>query len=371
MFTGVAATLTIPPHIGGCLKPAVDHAQAGRVAQSIECVAAAAVADIQQHQQAFLADAAHARVLCDLYAELFALAGLKPAASPHSATPPSGARPLRVLYLVSSLVDGQAASANIARFCRLHDPSRFVAHVLCVEEFTRRTPTLNFLEYPDSPSSRVGDKTIATLPLGSLTLLEPAGDLLAGARAAIAASRALAPDVAVFVASPACPVQAACAFARIAPRQVNMNIGVPLPLSGIDEIVYNSPRRWAQDRAFLTARGIASRSVETSGGDASAGVHARAESRVDLGLPSDALALVSAGNRLPQRLLAGSFVRDLDAFLSSHPHAWWVGVGPGDFAPIRAALGPGLARVITPGPRADIRPIVKACDIYLNEYPEG
>ena len=364
----MALANSIPPHVGGCLKPALVHAQAGRLAQGIECVAAAAVADIQQHQQVFLSDAANAAILCDLYAQLFAGAGIKPVKH-HPARTPGGR--VRLLYVVSSLVEGQAASANIARFCTLHDAARFECRVLCVEEFTRRSPALTFLDYPDAPSSRIGAGVIASLPPGACTVLEPIGDLLAGAHGAIGAARALSPDVAVFVASPACPIQAACAFARVAPRQVNMNIGVPLPIAGIDEIVYNNPRRWHQDRAFLASCGIDSRSVETSGGDARAGVHTTPRARAALGLPADAFALVTAGNRLPQRLAAGTFIRDLALFLDSHPRAWWVGVGPGDFSPIRAALSGAASRVVTPGPAPDIRPIVKACDVYVNEYPEG
>ncbi|MBI1190701.1 MAG: glycosyltransferase [Tepidisphaera sp.] len=361
------APVQFPPHIGGCLKPAIAHAQAGRLGLALECVAAAAVADIQHHQQTFLSDASRAALLCDLYAELFSMAGITPhAALAGAAIAPS--QPLRLLYIVSSLVDGQAASANIARLCQLHHPARFDPHILCVEEFTQRRPALGFLKYPDAPSARVGAKVIASLPSGSLTLLEPTGDLLAGAREAIAAARSLRPQIAVFVGSPACPVQAACAFARVAPRQINMNIGVPLPVRGIDHIVYNSPRRQAQDQPHLAPRNIASSSVETSGGDARAGLAAIPEPRGPLGVPADALLLVSAGNRLPQRMLAGSFASDLAAFLASRPDVWWVGVGPGDFTDVLRLLGP---RAVAAGPRADIRGVVKAADIYLNEYPEG
>lgn len=356
-----------PPHIGGCLKPALAHAQAGRLAQAIECVAAGAVADIQHHQQAFLRDAAHAGVLCDLYAEILLMAGITPHAA-LAGVQHDASEPVRLLYVVSSMVDGQAASANIARFCRLHAPRRFDTHILCVEEFTQRAPALGFLKYPDAPSSRVGASVIASLPPATLTLLEPVGDLLAAARQAIIAGRALQPHVAVFVGSPACPVQAACAFARIAPRQINMNIGVPLPMRGIDQIIYNSPRRWARDRDDLAARGIVSSTVQTSGGDARAGLATIPEPREKLGVPADALLLVTAGNRLPQRMLAGDFAADLASFLNRHPSAWWLGVGPGDFTGALRVLGP---RAVAIGPRADIRPVLKAADVYLNEYPEG
>lgn len=338
------------------------------MAQSLECIAAGAVADIQQHQQHFLAHASNAAIVCDLYAQLFAGCGLSPAGR---FAPRDPSRPLRLLYVVSSLVDGQAASANIARFCTLHDPGRIAPHVLCVEEFTRREPPLGFLQYPEAPSVQVGRGVIDRLPAGALTMLSARGDLLAGAREAIGAARELGADVAVFVGSPACPVQAGCAFARVAPRQINMNIGVPLPMPGIDTIIYNSPRRWLEDRSFLASRQIGSSSVETSGGDARAGLTTLPRSRESLNVPADALALVSAGNRLPARLLAGSFLVDLATFLGAHPRARWILIGPGDFAPVLERMGPLAQRVITLGPVADIRPVVKACDIFLNEYPEG
>jgi len=97
---------------------------------------------------------------------------------------------------------------------------------------------------------------------------------------------------------------------------------------------------------------------------------------------------VSAANNLPGRMLRTTFAADLARFLAREPDVWWVGIGAGDFAPVqsamrRAVLALGaegetaatpedvLRRVRLLGPMSDIRPAIKACDVLLNEYPEG
>ena len=47
----VIGGMTIPDHVGACLKRALACAGAGDVAGALEAVAAAGVSDIQQHQQ--------------------------------------------------------------------------------------------------------------------------------------------------------------------------------------------------------------------------------------------------------------------------------------------------------------------------------
>jgi glycosyltransferase involved in cell wall biosynthesis len=80
-----------------------------------------------------------------------------------------------------------------------------------------------------------------------------------------------------------------------------------------------------------------------------------------------------AGNKLSYRLPAGEFLTHLGDFLQQHPKAYFLAMGRGD---LNKTLDPlkerGLGdRCLTVGPNPNIRPVLKAIDIFLNEYPEG
>jgi len=85
--------------------------------------------------------------------------------------------------------------------------------------------------------------------------------------------------------------------------------------------------------------------------------------REALGLPQDALVLVSVGFRL-QSEICGAWAARMEAFLETHPRAMWLLVGSG------AQLPPALANVSTRiralAPRRDVRAVCRACDIYVN-----
>ncbi len=383
--------IRMPEAVAQWLGVAQRHLEARRADLAIEHLAGAAVVDIQQHQQTFLAGAFEAAFLADLYAKAFDIAGLT-AASPRQ--PPLRVRsiprrPLRVLYVIGSLAQGQAASANIARLIQSHPPSQFDPALLVVEEMTARTPPRAALKFPSAPSQSAGGELIAQVKNSlqdpaRLHILSTNGTYLDAASAAIHHARGLAPDLAVFVASPASPIQAAMAYAGVAPAQVNMCIGVPLPIRGIDAIIYNNPRRQRNDEPWLLHRGIRVLGVETSGGDAASGAAVTPTPRAALSIPDDAVALASAANALPQRTLRTTFAADLARFLARHQRAWWLAIGAGDFTPVLHAIhlaathlaGPSagydvVRRVRLLGPLQDIRPALKACDILLNEYPEG
>lgn len=75
-------------------------------------------------------------------------------------------------------------------------------------------------------------------------------------------------------------------------------------------------------------------------------------------------------------MLAGHFAKHLGAYLRDHATVWWIGVGPGESEPvldvIRNSGGEDAARrCVFVGAHGDVRRVVKACDVFLNEYPEG
>ncbi|CAG0995707.1 hypothetical protein PHYC_02547 [Phycisphaerales bacterium] len=363
--------------VGGCLKAALGHLAAGRAEKAVEAIAAAAIADIQQHQQTFLAGAPEAAFLGDLYQEAFKLAGVR-GTRPRT-RPAAPLSPRRVVYVLSSVVEGQAASANVLRFLTLHNRAEFDPVIVVVEENTRREPPLTFLAQPQAPSERIGAVTIARMRAAApVHVVPPLGTFVDGVELAAELVRSLAPDLAVFVASPACPIQAGMAFARVAPSQAVMNIGVPLVLRGVDAVIFNNPARERDDAGFLATRGVAVHGVETSGGDARSGVFSIPRSRESLGLPGQARVLASISNAIARRMLAGTFARDLAAFLASRPDIWWMGVGAiskEDISRVRAEFeraGGGVTeRCVFSGPAEDPREHIKCADVFLNEYPEG
>lgn len=365
-------------------------ASEGKVAEALEHVAGAAVLDIQQHQQTFLAGAFESLFLGDVYAQV-----LERVAWPTWCKPSDeldDLRAMRVLYVLGSVVQGQAACANVARLLESHAPERFEPSVLVVEEMTARTPPLRALKFAETPSTVVGagtlDRMRASVGPDRVCIVPPTGTYLDGAHLAIERARAMRPDLAIFVGSPASPIQVSMAFARVAPVQVNLSIGVPMLTRGIDAVIYNNPRRQREDSAAVESRGIRVLGVPTSGGDAAGGPSVIAMPREALGVPAPATVLVSAANNLPGRMLRTTFAADLARFLAREPDAWWVGIGGGDFGPVREAMRRAvlalaaqegaaatpedvLHRVRFLGAMSDIRPAIKACDVLLNEYPEG
>lgn len=370
--------LRVHAEVASCIASAVAATEGGRWAEGVEWIAASAVLDIQRHHGAFLVGAAEAGMLCDQYARCFAGAGIGRAGPAAVVRPPVDGRPLRLGYIISSIVQGQAASGRLARMVELHDRSRFEPCVIVAEEFTQRTPARPWLKWPDAPSRGVGAGLIERIEAtGAPVSVVPArGDYLDGAHAAIEVARSMTLDIAVFIASPACPIQAAMAWARVAPVQINQNIAVPMPIAGIDAVLYHNAWCAADDRPELSRRGIQTLTVTGNGTDVDAADRATAVERSRIGVPRDAVLLATAGNRLPGRLLHGGFVGDLAAFLKSESGAWWMAVGPGDFTPVQRAIElaggtDALQRCIFVGPQRDIRPYLKVADIYLNEYPEG
>jgi len=362
--------LRIPGPVAACLKAAQEAIACHDWAGGIERLAATAVLDIQQHAQTFLAGAREASLLGDAYATCAQGAGIQRCERspivPHK-------RSLKLAYVMPSIVEGQAASRRLVQMLRYHDRVRFEPIVIVTEEFTQRSPASTFLKWPLTPSAVVGSSLLEQIRTYDVepVIMPLQGGYLDGARVAIDRLRAMELDIAVFVASPACPISALAAWARVAPVQVNQNVAVPLVIDGIDGVVYHSAVCASEDEDVLSARGIRSLPVAGNGTDVEAAERAVAIDRATLGVPREAIVLTSAGNRLPQRTMAGSFASDLAAFLRKYPTAWWLAIGPGDFSAVLKALGPMRDRVILAGPQADIRPWLKMADMYVNEYPEG
>jgi hypothetical protein len=358
--------------VAGCLKAAIESMGQKRWADAVERLAAAAIADIQQDNGLFLGGVAGAGAMAELYQQCLAGCGLKPA--PRRLPERGERRPLRVAYVLQSIAAGQSASMQIARMVELFDRGLVEPVVIAAEELTARTPPGSFLSLPEAPSQRTGAELIARMRAAGaeVHLVPTGGSYLDGASAAISLARGLNLDVAAFVASPACPIQAAMAFGRVAALQVNHNIGVCLPIAGMDAILYHNAGKAMEDRGELERRGIDTVAISCIGCETAA-TGAAAISRAQMQIPETAVLLLSIGNKLPDRFGAGDFARHLADFMQTHPDVWWLGVGRGD---LQKAIAPlvqaGVAnRARLHGATSTPHAFMKAADILINEYPEG
>lgn len=363
----------MPPHVDVGLKMLRTIVGAGDWALAIEAVAAIALIDIQAHQQGFVKHASAAAMLSGVYAQVFEAAGLHTAVHPPKTD--SASRRTRVLISTFSLTDGQSASTSIARWVELLDRARYEICVLCCEELTEREPAMSIVKRPTVRSTDAGTDVIRAIRAAGarVEFVSTRGTLLDGCNAALDAARAFEPDVLLSVASPACPIQAALVHAGLAPVRLVMNIGVPLLLRSATGIVYHNDGKAADDAPVLERLGIAQHRVPTIGTDLRLCDAAPKAQRKAIGVPEDAVMLLSVGNVLVKRLMFADYGEALARFLADHPECWWVGVGRGDFAPVLEIMRRhGVnERVRTPGAFGDPRPIMKAADLLLNEYPEG
>ncbi|MEY3141634.1 MAG: hypothetical protein RLY21_127 [Planctomycetota bacterium] len=372
--------ISIPPHIGQHLKRTLRLLSEGDHAGALEGIAAAALTDIQMAQQEFLGDVRGCAVIAEC---VRACIGGWAAAQSTEVARRRTSGPVRLLYVVSGLGRGQAASMNLVRLAEWHarigdDGPRIEASVIVCEELTQRHPPLGYLGFEHLPTSANGAELLARLRKSCpVKILSTKGNFLDGAREGIAAARAIEADVAFFIGSPACAVQAAMAAARVAPAQACLNIGVPMLSLGIDAVIYNNRSKQARDEAIVRGCGIEVLGVATSGGDAQVGLKTAPVARREIGLPDGVPVAASFSNLLVRRMLAGTFARDLVAFLGRNPDFWWLGIGPCDPAPFHRLLekvdgGADIRRrCVFAGGSAAPWGMIRSCQVLLNEYPEG
>jgi glycosyltransferase involved in cell wall biosynthesis len=377
--------LSLPDHVGPHLRRALRLAGEGDEAGALEAIAAAAISDIQTAQAEFLGDARAVR----LFGEI-AQAAIGRWIAAHERPRPMRAprRSMRLLYVVAQVSEAHSPSRNLIRMvewnARRHAEGAAEAgisvepHVLVCDELTARNPPLRYLSFADAPSRRMAAASIARLEKSCpVKVLSSAGTYLDAAIEGLEHARALDPDVAFFAGSPACAVQTAIAAARVAPVQACISLGAPMLSRGIDAVVYNNPAKQTQDASFVRALDIELHGVATSGGDATVGAKIAPFPRKEMGLPDGVPVAVSISNVLVRRMLAGSFARDLAAFLRRNPDVWWLGIGFCDPAPFHRFLetvegGEDIRRRCVFAGGWDVPwGMIKSCDVMLNEYPEG
>jgi glycosyltransferase involved in cell wall biosynthesis len=98
----------------------------------------------------------------------------------------------------------------------------------------------------------------------------------------------------------------------------------------------------------------------------------QAAARRTLGLPADAIVLLTIGHAYKYRPLPGlDFLEAAAAILRARPRAHLLAVGPHDDAPWRALREASGQRARATGPRHDLALFHAAADIYLEGFPVG
>lgn len=352
------------------LNQAESALAAGDVSLAIEAIALAAIRDIQQDNTAFLVGAAEAAYITDWYEKCFKAADLQVGLARQAGNPP-----YRLGFVIFSLAMGQAASYRLTRMVELIDREKFLPQVIVADELTRRSPPGRLLKVADTPSRLAGAELHDRLRSQGIPIhyIPLHGDHLIAIADGTDKLRELDLDIAVFIGSAACPISAGLAYRRVAPVQLNQNIGVPLPITGMDGITYHNTWTAQRDEPELARRGIVTLPLRSAGTDVTLADESPTVPRARMGVPDDAVVLMCAGNKLTYRLPAGDFLNHLGDFLAKHPKAYFMAMGRGE---LNQTLEPlkqrGLGdRCITVGPTSNIRPVLKAVDIFLNEYPEG
>jgi len=356
------AAIEPPEEVAALFRRAERSFAAGDAEDALMAIGLAAVADVHSYGGALTGTAGGALAVGRGYADLFERMGLAcEDIESRGRVEPSG--PLRVVYVLFQLSVGQGASARLAQVCERHDRSRVRPHVVVSEDgveeatFDRARVLRRRFESSGVPieSNGCGGGWLERGDRLTRRLCELGG------------------DVCVFIGGLACVTQVQAAYRRVARVQMNQNMACPLLVPGIDGVLYH--HRWSaeRDRAALASAGVSCVVTNGAGVDVASADRLTPAARGSFGARDGEVVLVTVSNRLESRVLAGGFVDRLAGLLHETEGVRWVGVGGGGTDGLKRRLAElGVAgRATLVGGLEDPRPIVKACDVYLNEYPEG
>jgi len=288
-------------------------------------------------------------------------------------TAPNTPGRLRVGYVVPNLIDDvNAPSQRILNFAKYHDRERFQMHVYSSEGLCRRARPLYFRSQQCAGTAERAPKMLRTFTdLDIPFYAAPVdGTLIDSAEALARRMREDRLDVAAYQSSLACPIECLVADWHVAPVQVNVNIGVPMYVQGIDCTTYFMRGNHDREAGHFASRG--KRTLFVHGGidlDVSLPPLPR---RAECGIPESAVILMTVGNNLPQRL-SPEFVDCVSRILLANRDAIYVVIGGGDLTTQKERFHEAgvLKRVAFTGPRNDVRHVIRLADVYVNEFPQG
>jgi glycosyltransferase involved in cell wall biosynthesis len=96
---------------------------------------------------------------------------------------------------------------------------------------------------------------------------------------------------------------------------------------------------------------------------------AAAVPRASVGLPDDAVVLVSANRGV--RYQQPSFWQEVARLLERHPAAWFLAIGLDAVGDLLPAAAPCRGRIVTPGFRSDVMELLSLADVYVDLFPSG
>ncbi len=280
---------------------------------------------------------------------------------------------IRVAYVVPNLIDDvNAPSQRIANLIRHHNRDRFDIRVYSSEELCRRSKPLFFIAQLLPPTAARAPKILKLMQeMNTPFYAAPLDGTLVDSAVALARKIvADGTDVAVFQASLACPVICLIAGWKVAPAQVNINIGVPMYVEGIDCTTYFMRGNYERELDYWRSRGR--KAVHLPGGIDPNPELPPAPTKASIGIDDRAVIMMTVGAALGTRM-SDQFIQTMCEILRNNPQALYLVVGQGEFVRQRERFKTaGLTnRVRFAGTRNDVRSFLRVADIYVNEFPSG
>ena len=278
----------------------------------------------------------------------------------------------RIAYVQSNIIDAtNAQTQRLLGLLRNHDTERFEVRVYSTEDFAKRPYPLLWVHQAMPSSTERGAGAIKECAARGMPVYVPSvhGTLLDTAYELGHEIANFDPDVVVYQGSPACPLQCLLACWRLAPKQVNINVGVPMYLRGID--VTTCVSQFEVDRftaSWEQAKGTLAH-INT-GIDMSADV-----GEPDVEIPDrkkDEVVIMTVGNQLDRRVMP-EFQNIIMRVLQENPNAVYYIVGGGNFgAQMQLFQKAQVTRQVGfLGASQKVRAVLKHADIYVNEFPIG
>ena len=340
----------------------------GRIPLALEALGMSAQCDIAQGINMF-DNLDNVSILSEHYRELAEITRQWAQIPPLVEVPPQGK--IRLAYIMPNIIDDtNAQTARLRGLVTNHDKDKYEVCVFSTEEFAARPYPLLWINQSLAGSDERAPQTIKHFEtLGVKTYLAPVeGTMLDTAWEVSRAITTFRPHVAFYQGSTACPIMCLLAGWRLAPAQVSFNTGVPMYMRGLDLTLFASAYKLAKDMPKWNP---------AQGGLAliPPAVNEPDETPLRFALPpkgTDDVVMITLSNH-PEKRLSDEFVGVMITVLKNNPTAkyWVVGTGNCEKQAKMFTVAGVAKQVLFFGGLNNPWPVLKAADIYVNEFPIG